>query len=491
MIVDPVSLIHGYLDDLLSDEQVRELNQWIKEDPDHARQFAAIALLHDRLHGHAQASSELMGERLGAGVQNFQDYCGGGDSWWRPVAVLRGRDGRLGLDRGRDDRQTAGWGGSGRRRWSLVAVMLIGVGLAALAIRGARHVSSGVEVATLVESHNVVWSQGQVPIAMNMRIGAREIRCQSGTLKLAFDSGAVVSLEGPADLRVLSGMLIRVVRGRISARVEDGIKGFAIETPNALVVDQGTEFGVEVDAVGQTDVVVFEGLVDLSCPEVGAQPVAVKRLKQGEAMRVGKAGNLSRIVSVDRGPVGDGWSTRPSTERNAVIRSVRDNIRGLGSSKYYEIVHYGLDEDKPAFVDRIHEWNGLDANGLPGFLRGADYIMTFCDDKWREGLEITVEVGRAATLYIFFDDRLTIPSWLSEQFVNSGVKIGLDEGGTMPNRRVDWVVAKGPGQSIDNTFSVWKRELGRGESIQLGALANAAEKDRWTAMYGIAAVARP
>ncbi|HEY2158952.1 MAG TPA: FecR domain-containing protein, partial [Isosphaeraceae bacterium] len=253
MIHDPISLIHGYLDDLLSDEQVGGLNDWIKEDPRHARQFAAIALLHDRLHGQARASSVLGADRLGSGGRPFRGYRPAGGSRWRPFAVLRG-------------------GGRGRR--SLAAVLLIGVGLAMLAVRGVRREPGGDAVATLVASHNVVWAEVQAAIAMNARIGAREIRCRSGTLKLAFDSGAMVSLEGPADLRVLSGMLIHVVRGRISARVEEGVKGFAIETPNTLIVDQGTEFGVEVDAAGQTDVVVFEGLVDLSCPEVGTRPLS-------------------------------------------------------------------------------------------------------------------------------------------------------------------------------------------------------------------------
>jgi ferric-dicitrate binding protein FerR (iron transport regulator) len=464
MITNPSSLVHGYFDGLLSDEQFRELNGWIKADPRHAQQFAAIALLHDRLHNQARARAVLTGD-------------------WR--------DGRVGLDLEHADRQRTGSGGGHRRLWSLAAVLLIGVGLTVLASRLTLRGRGGDEVATLVESHNVVWAKGQAPIAMNVRIGPRDIRCLSGTLKLAFDSGALVSLEGPADLKVLSGMLIRAVRGRITARVEEGVKGLAIETPNTRVVDQGTEFGVQVDAAGQTDVVVFEGLVDLSCPPVGTQPSSTKRLGQGEAMHVGFAGDLSRVISVDRGPIDDGWSTGPSADRDAVIRSVRDNIRGLGSSKYYQIVHHGLDEDEPAFVDRIHEWNGVDPSGLPGFLRGADYIKTFNEDKWREGLQITVEIGCAATVYIFFDDRQPIPPWLSGSFIDTSAKIGLDEGGTMRNRRADWIVAKGPGRSVDNIFSVWKRELTRGESIQLGALGKAAEKVARTAMYGIAAVPRP
>ena len=49
-------------------------------------------------------------------------------------------------------------------------------------------------------------------------------------------------------------------------------------------------------------------------------------------MRVGNAGLPSRIISVERRP-SDEWATGPSSDQGAVIRSVLDNTRGLGSSK--------------------------------------------------------------------------------------------------------------------------------------------------------------
>ena len=124
-----------------------------------------------------------------------------------------------------------------------------------------------------------------------------------------FDVGVQVALEGPADLRILSDMRILASRGRITAHVDGRAKGFAIETPNTLVVDQGTEFGVEIDASGQTDVVVFQGLVDLAHSEPDDRTTPIKRLGQGEGMRVGSAGLLSRIISIERRPGGDDWAT--------------------------------------------------------------------------------------------------------------------------------------------------------------------------------------
>jgi hypothetical protein len=346
--------------------------------------------------------------------------------------------------------------------------------------------------ATLVEARHVVWESGQTPLALGARLGPCTIRCKAGTLKLAFDRGARVALEGPADLRILSGLRLHALRGRITARVDGPAHGFAIETPSTLVVDHGTEFGVEVDASGQTEVVVFEGRVDLALQRGATLPVenaptpAMTRLVRGEAMRVDATGGVSRIIAVERRPGDDEWSTGPSSDRDAVIRSVRDNIRGLGSSKYYQIVRRGLDDDVLAYVDRLHQWNGLGPAGLPAFLRGADYIMPFNDDKFMSDLQVTVEVARTATLYVFYDNREAIPAWLSDQLADTGVDIGLDECSSPEG--VPLAAARGSGLSIDHRFSVWSCPLEANASIVLGALGQGKNAK---AMYGIAAVPRP
>jgi ferric-dicitrate binding protein FerR (iron transport regulator) len=379
----------------------------------------------------------------------------------------------------------------GLKGWSLAAMLLIGIGLCVLAahfIRLGRGGGGGdIEIASLVETRNVVWDEGQVPIAVNSRLKPQTIRCASGVLKLAFDCGAVATLEGQTDLRLLSGTQLQVIRGRITTRVESPLKGFSIETPSTLVVDQGTEFGVEVDSSGQTAVIVFEGLVDLSRAKSTSDPTLIKRLSRGEGMRVGRTGHLSRVVAVNRRSGGDEWSTKRSSSQTELIRSVSDNIRGLDSSKYYQIVPHGLEDDQPAYVDRPHQWNGLDSRGIPEFLRGADYIKTFNDDKWTKNLEISVELGGAATLYVLFDDREETPAWLSSRFIDTGVNIGLDEAQWHPATGPG-VIDKGAGRSIDNIFSIWKCELDRAGSIQLGGIS-AGVAGR--AMYGIAAVARP
>jgi ferric-dicitrate binding protein FerR (iron transport regulator) len=404
----------------------------------------------------------------------------------RMHALLEWRHGRVGMPADRGGPRRRPRFRPGGRGWGIAAVVLIGVGLIVLTAFSAMRGRRAPGVATLIEAKDVVWAEGQPPIGLNSRLEPRAIRCDSGTLRLSFDSGAMVTLEGPADLRILSGMRLRALRGRITARMKGDTKGFTVETPSTLVVDQGTEFGVEVDASGRTGVVVFEGLVDLSCGGSPGGPGPTRRLGQGEGMRVDPAGAMSRIIAVERRPGDDGWSTDPTSDGEAIIRSVRDNIRGLDSSKYYQIVPRGLAEDAPAYVDRPHEWNGVDPTGLPAFLRGADYIMPFNDDKFTSGLEITVEMSRAATLFVFLDDREKPQPWLTSRFADTGVKIGLDEQ-SWPDPTL-FTVDRGPGRSINHVFSVWKRDVSRDEAITLGGLQGG-RNDR--AMYGIAAVPRP
>jgi hypothetical protein len=113
--------------------------------------------------------------------------------------------------------------------------------------------------------------------------------------------------------------------------------------------------------------------------------------------------------------------------------------------------------------------------------------MPFNDDKWMKELQVTVEVARPATLLVFFDDRQQAPAWLSERFTDTGADIGMDE--VKPRVGVALTSDRGPGRSIDQVFSVWKRDLGPGESIGLGAIET--EGTLFKSMYGIAAVGRP
>jgi hypothetical protein len=171
-----------------------------------------------------------------------------------------------------------------------------------------------------------------------------------------------------------------------------------------------------------------------------------------------------------------------------VIVSVTDNLKSSDTAKYYRVVARGFREDCQAYVDRQHQWNGLDDRGIPPFLSRGDYVMTFNDDKTQHNLRIAVELAQPSRLYLLIDDRAELPSWLTGEFTDTGWDVGFDEGFA----DVEAVeTAVGAGRSIDQVFSVWSQDVTTASTVLLGSLQQeetaSPPREVLRAMYGIVA----
>jgi hypothetical protein len=312
------------------------------------------------------------------------------------------------------------------------------------------------------------------------------VRVTNGMMKLLFDNGTLVTLHAPAIFEVISDMRARVLLGKVTAKIGPNAKGFSIITPQATVIDLGTEFGIEVNEVGATDVVVFRGAVDVDYPTTLVGAARQQRLQTGEAVHLDAKGTASRIVAITNGQFAD----KPSaSDKPPIITEVRDNIERESAWNFYEIVHGGMAEDAKAFVDReAHEWNGVTAAGMPSYLLGGDYVKTFNNDKVRKDIEITVTLARPCRLFILFDDRIPAPDWLVEGFRNTGDKIGVDEGPYMVGNgkwKTEHQPGVGPGVSVDNKDSIWECDILEPGTICLGGTETPVSAIN---MYGIVAV---
>jgi len=89
----------------------------------------------------------------------------------------------------------------------------------------------------------------------------RHLNLESGLAQLTFESGAKLILQGPAEFVVRSEMEGSLRLGKLTAVVPQRAQGFSVTTPSAEIVDLGTEFGIEVNDAGRTEVHVFEGEV--------------------------------------------------------------------------------------------------------------------------------------------------------------------------------------------------------------------------------------
>ncbi len=367
-----------------------------------------------------------------------------------------------------------------RWKWVAAAVVLIAASIAS-SQRWQRADIHPAPLADIVEDDHVKWAETTSAVQDGGRVSAGRLEMTSGNLTLRFRSGATLWARGPVSMRVESDMLVRLDKGQATAKVPQWAKGFTIKTLNVEVVDQGTKFGVMARDGGATDVVVFEGQVDLRSIALPETPE--KRLNQGEGVRVSNQGAIDRIVEVRRDSAGGRWTTDLPGWSETTFKSIRDSIPSVDCPTYYQITSHGLEDDCRAYTDCTHEWNGLTSEGLPDFLLHADYVMMRNDYRYLNKFGMVVELARPAVVYVFWDHRVPTPKWLTEQFENAGVDIGLDEG---PWKEGDTrhSVAVGGGQSIDTVFSVWRRRCESPETLKLGSMGTTPGA---RAMYGVAA----
>ncbi len=286
--------------------------------------------------------------------------------------------------------------------------------------------------------------------------------CQ--TTRLTYESGVVMTLTGPAELIFENLSSCRLLSGKVVVHVPEGAQGFRVKTAKSEIIDYGTEFGVSVNEQGESKVAVFEGEVGVGSTGSWEQ----KQLYAGQGVIVDRDGNLERLVLIDQSTFSE-----EATPRSPIIADVQDNIRSPETYNYYRIISGSPLEDGRIYVDRVHEFNGVTEAGVPEFLQGGELLMTFNDDKVTGDFHLTLTLAQPADLYILYDKRLEIPVWLAENFTQLDDVIGVDEQTrtTGPER-----LGIGPGVSVDNIMSIWKRRISQPGTIVLGHNGNAFEK---------------
>lgn len=179
------------------------------------------------------------------------------------------------------------------RRWvrfgtfmlSAAAVLLVGLWLGGVM----REKDPPNIVAELTSTKAAKWSGGTLPTADGTHLTPGRLHLAEGVANLTFGKGAEVSLEGPAELEIVSADKCVLVSGRLVANVPPPAIGFIVETQAAMLHDLGTEFGVSVRGPDSVDVAVFDGLVDVQERSSGQ----VTQIKEGTTARV-----LDRRVTV-------------------------------------------------------------------------------------------------------------------------------------------------------------------------------------------------
>ncbi len=169
-------------------------------------------------------------------------------------------------------------------------------------------------------------------------------------------------------------------KGKLSAEITDvRARGFRVNTPRESIIDQGTEFGVEVTPQGASRVHVFKGAVDIASRE-SRQSTESRRLLENSGARV-EEGSRAMTLLQDTGEsfirrVDDAGRDRhvvaywrfedrpvgailPDTVRNSqqVCASVDSSFNGNDLYTY-------IPESRPTFSDRVPAAAVLQTGGL-------------------------------------------------------------------------------------------------------------------------------
>lgn len=116
-------------------------------------------------------------------------------------------------------------------------------------------------VVMLTSTQNCQWGATTLATMPGQALPPGRLVLTSGIAELKFPL-VDVTMEGPADVEILSADRCLVRSGRIYAKVHPGGEGFVVETPTSELTDQGTVFAVNVSPQGTSDLQVFDGLVD-------------------------------------------------------------------------------------------------------------------------------------------------------------------------------------------------------------------------------------
>ena len=142
-------------------------------------------------------------------------------------------------------------------------------------------------LAVVVQTDNARWEQAEGPAPVRGHtVGPGRFRLASGTATLAFLNGVMLTLEGPADIDLISVDRVFCRRGKLRTRVPKGAEGFIVASPSSAVVDLGTEFALNVEDDGHAQVMVFEGVAEAALLELGGVPKLTQTVNRSEAFEL-------------------------------------------------------------------------------------------------------------------------------------------------------------------------------------------------------------
>ena len=262
-------------------------------------------------------------------------------------------------------------------------------------------------VAVVTQSYNAQWS-GPNQLAVGSSVSPGTVTLDSGLIQLEFYRGAVVVVEGPAELEFVNADQLICKRGRLRAHVPPQAEGFAVLSPQVELVDLGTEFGMDVAADGSASVHVFDGKVELY--ESGTKRAASTRVEfnEDEGAAISANGKIVPSQEPSVGYVSTLDLCKLADERDAE----RLNQWSLKNEQLSDdprvVVHYGFEKDEAS--RRLLQSQPAQNGELDGAVIGCRWT----EGRWpgKDALEFKHPGDRIRLQIAGEFDSLTYSAWV-------------------------------------------------------------------------------
>lgn len=159
---------------------------------------------------------------------------------------------------------------------------------------------SSVEVATLVDQMNVQWSASGLQPRKGERLWSNDgpLELKKGSVELRYDEGVVVLIEGPAVFEIDRSRIF-LDYGRLFSSVSELGLGFTVKTPTSQFVDMGTEFAVQADIDGSSELHVMKGNVQMFAGSSGKYRTG-HMITENKAARYNANSNAVKDIPVNK-----------------------------------------------------------------------------------------------------------------------------------------------------------------------------------------------
>ncbi len=322
--------------------------------------------------------------------------------------------------------------------------------------------------ALLTHSIAAKWAEGADPVRPGSIVGKGNLKLESGWLHLQFYNGVKVVLEGPADFEILSMEESFCWQGRVHASVPPHAQGFVVHTPTGELVDHGTDFGVEVNSDGSSEIHVFDGEVVFRNPH----QETVAQLTPGNAAHIDEFGRPLPLLA-------DPDAFASNTE---IMQWHSDEMARQLARWYHTSVRWRDDARVLAFYDfdtqdfltgvlpatTKNPW----AAGQDGVIIGAEST----DGRWpgKGALEFSRPADRVRVRIPGYHDALTLSAWVRIDQIDHRphgllVSDGFDHGA------LHWQFHGGTGELMLST----RREENERADYRSPSVINASHLGEW------------